>query len=325
MSSRLQIKLFLISLLVILLPTALGVTLDGFIRDLVEWTNWQNTTYALFAALLIGYYFLFLYVLKKAPSIMGSKVTTTRQEALTSKKIVIMGFSPEKKSGSVLEMTVTDILSRATRLGWDKYCSPTKAYKDNYLSAFKEQDEKNIPRDAWQQNLRALWPHRDTLEAVLILAPTDESVKESPTDGGVMISEISAISSIIQQMCKSTCKTQPVFVGVVPLHRSSAMPYFRSDKAGGGHSRPRDYEDYDYCYSGLKRGVDFCKKTGLNGKKYVESDIAIDITAGLKIFSIAGAIITLNSDVVFQYVSTITGDVIQYDTTVEFDPGPWSG
>lgn len=48
--------------------------------------------------------------------------------------------------------------------------------------------------------------------------------------------------------------------------------------------------------------------TSYKGKGYREDDIVVDVTGGQKTASIAGAIVTLNSGIQFQYVSTVDPD-----------------
>jgi hypothetical protein len=50
----------------------------------------------------------------------------------------------------------------------------------------------------------------------------------------------------------------------------------------------------------LQEAVSVCEKEG-----YDEDDIIIDVTGGFKTASIAGAMVTLNRHVCFQYVGTV--------------------
>jgi hypothetical protein len=49
------------------------------------------------------------------------------------------------------------------------------------------------------------------------------------------------------------------------------------------------------------------------GRRLREQDIMIDVTGGYKPTSIAGAVMTLTSNVTFQYVHTGRGNVREYD------------
>jgi hypothetical protein len=94
--------------------------------------------------------------------------------------------------------------------------------------------------------------------------------------------------------------------------------YLAPNVPEGGNRQ--DYEDYNYVYNGLARALEQATEEipGLE-----RSQICIDVTAGQKIFSIAGGVLTLNSkDMVFSYVTTqppeTAGEVRYYDAEIVF-------
>jgi hypothetical protein len=86
--------------------------------------------------------------------------------------------------------------------------------------------------------------------------------------------------------------------------------YFLKDKDNiVAYQKPVDFEDLNE----LNRTINSVAKE-LLARGYSEEDIIIDVTGGQKTTSIAGAMITLSSNITFQYVQT--GDdnkVLQYD------------
>ena len=66
------------------------------------------------------------------------------------------------------------------------------------------------------------------------------------------------------------------------------------------HDRAVDFENFDMLVKALEKAILLLKKHDLS-----ERDIVIDVTGGHKTTSIAGAMITINSVVTFQYVQTL--------------------
>ncbi|MDB4948551.1 MAG: hypothetical protein JWM27_1200 [Gemmatimonadetes bacterium] len=54
-------------------------------------------------------------------------------------------------------------------------------------------------------------------------------------------------------------------------------------------------------------------QTGRGGRRLRPQDVILDVTGGLKPTSIAGAVVTINCGVNFQYVHTTDGRVLEYD------------
>ena len=130
----------------------------------------------------------------------------------------------------------------------------------------KDIAELNKIRWNWQQILRGLSPHRSSLEHVYLVG--------SKGDNGSF-----------KDLDKATN-----FIG----------KYFKNIRIAK-HDRAIDFENFDVLVKALERAILLLKK-----HDFTEKDIVIDVTGGQKTTSIAGAMITINSVVTFQYVQTST-------------------
>ncbi|GIU72542.1 MAG: hypothetical protein KatS3mg003_2026 [Candidatus Nitrosocaldaceae archaeon] len=117
----------------------------------------------------------------------------------------------------------------------------------------------------WQQLLRALQPHKDSLEYIYLIASYSKNGKNS-------IDSVNDAKMLIQT-------------------------YFNNIIIDS-NEKGIDFNDYESIITHLDIVIDELKK------RYNEQDIVIDITGGTKIASIAGASATLNKKVTFQYVDT---------------------
>ncbi|MCB1971979.1 MAG: hypothetical protein KDG54_16370, partial [Geminicoccaceae bacterium] len=70
-------------------------------------------------------------------------------------------------------------------------------------------------------------------------------------------------------------------------------------------------EDYEMLSSAIREAISLARRLGAD-----EHDIVIDATAGLKIFSIAAAIATVNRNLVFTYVNN-KGVVRAFDASMQ--------
>lgn len=79
------------------------------------------------------------------------------------------------------------------------------------------------------------------------------------------------------------------------------------------HPAPVDFENFDELCVAIRAGVEFLSRSvGLD-----ESEVIVDVTGGPKTASIAGAVVTLDGSVAFQYVETNPPhDVIEYDLVI---------
>lgn len=134
----------------------------------------------------------------------------------------------------------------------------------------------NKVRWNWQQLLRALQPHTvfPQLKRVYLIG--------SPGPGG---------SFAHLQLCQTLLDSYVPAAEVVQV------------------TEPIDFEDFNALVQGMRRIIRQEKDQGRH-----EHDIIIDVTGGVKTASIAGASITFNSQVKFQYVQTFSPyDVYAYD------------
>lgn len=79
-----------------------------------------------------------------------------------------------------------------------------------------------------------------------------------------------------------------------------------------------DYEDFRYVTMGIDRGLEMIAKDHKISIEEAEAGTVIDVTAGLKTFSIAAAITSLNRNLLFVYAGTHenTGRVLGYDVSI---------
>jgi hypothetical protein len=131
-----------------------------------------------------------------------------------------------------------------------------------------------ISRWNWQQLLRGLRLHRSDLKHVFLIGSKDDSRGRPGSQNS------------IQQAIKLL---KWYFPDVIVTGTETATAV--------------DFEDFRVLTRFMNGVIALYK-----GKGYREDDIVVDVTGGQKTASIAGAIVTLNSGVQFQYVSTVDPD-----------------
>ena len=133
----------------------------------------------------------------------------------------------------------------------------------------------------WQQLLRGILPHKDTLEYVYLVGSQQSGTMEGSHG------YIDFASGLIRRYCPSTVVLK--------------------------EENPVNFEDLkELSRAILKALKDFKNQYGKD-----EDDIIIDVTSGQKTTSIAGAVVTLNSQITFQYVQTNEPHkVIAYDVVI---------
>ncbi len=133
----------------------------------------------------------------------------------------------------------------------------------------------------WQQLLRGLEPHQSSLNNVYLIGSKDSGrIKGS-------FSFLDQASSLISQYFPS-----------VSIQKTNS---------------PVDFEDFNMLVKNINKTIQKFKEKGAS-----EKDIIIDVTGGQKTTSIAGAVVTLNSQVTFQYVETNKPyDVWAYDVFIQ--------
>lgn len=149
-------------------------------------------------------------------------------------------------------------------------------------------------RLTWQQNARAIAHHLSELRVVYML-PSKETIDNFDD---------------FRAFC-CTLFGRDLDIRRVTDEQGEA---WRDRNVGAEHER--SYENYNYIYGGMSRAIGQIKEAFHD---ISDRDICIDVTAGQKIFSIAGGVITLNRKMYFGYVTTgaagvnIGGDVRIYD------------
>jgi hypothetical protein len=134
----------------------------------------------------------------------------------------------------------------------------------------------------WQQLLRALQPHADTLEHVYLIGSADAGGQ----DGSHRFLDDA--------------------VRLIRLY----FPEGRRLRSVSHGDEPVDFDDVRRLMRAMRHGIDVLT----DGTGLAEEDVVIDVTGGMKPTSIAGAVMTLNGAVTFQYVHTSRGDEVwEYD------------
>ncbi|HEX7241942.1 MAG TPA: hypothetical protein VF263_16790, partial [Longimicrobiaceae bacterium] len=142
-------------------------------------------------------------------------------------------------------------------------------------------------RWSWQQFLRALRPHQETLKHVYLIGSRDIPGPPGGPDSPGSYASLADAERLIRAY---------VPPGAV-IHRVRCAVDFQS------------LRELQECVAGA---VSLLLAQGLR-----KEDVLVDVTGGQKTASIAGALITLNSNVTFQYVQTNWPfDTLEYDLEI---------
>lgn len=130
----------------------------------------------------------------------------------------------------------------------------------------------------WQQILRGIEPHQNRLKYLYLIGS-----KES-------FNYLDKAGALIKQYC-------------------SNINVFKANE-------PVEFEELEKLTKVIYSAISILKD--VKDERLGDDDIIIDITGGQKVSSIAGAVVTLNSSVRFQYVQTDKFfEVISYDMTIQ--------
>ncbi len=151
----------------------------------------------------------------------------------------------------------------------------------------------------WQQNLRAAYHHRTKLKEILVLLPNED------------LKLFGAFKAFMEGMFKKGGYEITVSI----IKDRDGRPFVMRGRSF--EFDPPNYEDYDYVYEGLRRGLDMVRESHDITIDMMSENTIVDTTPGIKIFSIAAAILTLNMDLKFSYV-TNSGDLRFYDASLRF-------
>ncbi|MFA7061722.1 MAG: hypothetical protein WC156_13005 [Pedobacter sp.] len=140
-------------------------------------------------------------------------------------------------------------------------------------------DKLNGEKLNWQQLLRCLLPHTHSLDALFVIGSKDAEEFDTKTNKKTTrYGSFVAIDSV-QRIVNQYCTRNPKLL--------------RFDT-------PVDFEDFTNLQAAIIEGLNLMRRDyGIE-----EEDIIIDVTGGQKTTSIAGAAVTLNRRVAFQYVQT---------------------
>lgn len=279
----------------------------------------SNARFLLAFLILFGIFTWALFVVTKtAGSILGVDVQTLNSQDQEALPFLVMGYSPignpqtdyadakEKRDALVEELVAleSNILASNTA---------------DFLAACERNGREPVPFNSWQQNLRSAWFHRKNLQCIYVLNPS--------------VDQFDLLKSYLSKAFENQ-QTQPQILKIsqTTLTDSTASAFQLIDQSG--RSIAPNYENYDYVYYGLNQALlqirqnrvnlDDYNSAGTNFNKLsvpahrdarFDELTCIDITAGQKIFSIAGAVLTLNRPLKFSYVNT-TGILRFFNTNL---------
>lgn len=152
--------------------------------------------------------------------------------------------------------------------------------------------------DSWQQNVRVIHAlaRAGPLKAVYVINPSHDQFAEFRAMLAHFFPELD----------------------VRLVTRKGRDKPFTVTHGPAGAAQP-DYEDFNYVIGAVRRALDMIREaTGLS-RRDLEDKVAIDITPGYKIFSVAGAIVSLNSGILAIYASTFGEREMQvkaYDASI---------
>lgn len=238
----------------------------------------------LFFFLFPAFAFITDFTLRRAGHVLGSNVKMSLPENEKPRKYLLTGYSPRNHVDAEAAVEI------AKKLPFETIALPCDEYKEG---------EHGI-LGAWQQNARTLFHHRKTIQRIYIIRPdkNDAQFKQFKT---------------FLLECLKSVKRDNVKIIEIHHYRDESRQFTMVGRTG--EEEAPSYEDYDYVYEGLRFGLEMIKKTV--DENVVERDICVDITPGLKPYSIAAAILTLNRKLQFSYV-TMSGHLKFYDADISF-------
>jgi hypothetical protein len=168
---------------------------------------------------------------------------------------------------------------------------------DDDLKALVELKERGLPPWPWEMPLRALRPHRRTLESMTLVC-SPKSIRQAPA----FANRVKHYPEFEKLKVDVWCEHDDV--------RSLATPAAAVDRTGFS------FNDVNTLSSAL---VDLLKY--LRFKERIKPrDIMIDYTGGQKPASVVAAAVTLRGELRAQYVDTETLDPLEYDLVTNPEP-----
>jgi len=201
-----------------------------------------------------------------------------RSERVRRARVSIQGLSDLAGEGGRFRETNRAKLKQARAIALDLLCLSEEQQRAAKLDEPKRSALNALDRFPWQQNIRALAPHLGKLDHVVVITSERSDA------------EFDEFAAFVRSQCSQA---------------GHAVQVHRATRAGV------DYEDYEMLSSAIREAISLARRLGAD-----EHDIVIDATAGLKIFSIAAAIATVNRNLVFTYVNN-KGVVRAFDASMQ--------
>lgn len=244
---------------IILSHFAAGAIEGSFI---IKWYFWPWLNYPLTVISLLSLFLLsFLWFYENRSTFQSIQVLDT--SFITPHRCLILLVSgPNKPPPDTFPWTLSDDKNNQATIG---ATTPSLLLND-----IKELNK--IVYWNWQQILRGLYPHRESLEKVILIGSTDDSQK-----GRGSYKYLGQAKMLIDRYFPN--------MDIKPLKKAI------------------DFEDFHSLISCIRKEIEKLKD------KFSEDDIIIDVTGGQKTTSIAAASVTMvNHKLKFQYVKTNPGD-----------------
>lgn len=259
--------------------------------------NWPVSPWSWLVSALLCSVVFFLLVLWQSPRI--NRLAHARARRLSASEIadrrfLICGYSPMLKD-------------------WQ---GAVKNFKTEFNTIEKALIGKPVGSFPWQQNLRVIWDLNSRLEgglkAVYVLLPAFDGNEEAGVTDTETLKQFEAFQKFIEEYV-AALKGKVHCVSAV----DNKMAFAKPNPVDGKLSRY--YEFYDYVQSGIDRALELISQEHRLQKHQNEEQTVLDITAGQKVFSVAGAIQTLNRRLVFAYAGQgplETGKISYFDADV---------
>lgn len=285
-----------------------------FVDTIFDLKNYILLFIIFLISIFLAIFFIWL-LSKKAVRIFGMDVKTLKAENQKGLTFLLMGYSPLNTKSVPDPLTLTKLQDELRKLGVDNVVKSAEEYKK-----ICDKKERLALWNPWQQNLRSAWHHSKagTLKAIYVLDRYNEQAKTK--DEFIELKEY--LQEALSEKVKIIRISQP---------EDDNKPFIALERSGT--VIPSNYENYDYVYEGLRRGLEMIRKhediDGMIAKfkkkwesddDFIDSMTCIDATAGQKTFSIAAAAITLNRKLSYSYV-TNDGELRFYDTNLRLGSG----
>lgn len=307
---RKRILIFLFALSAALVAGIAQLAFGKLVEISMKSAGWEENFLAWWIPFLISVivlFALFWIAAEKAGRIIGARVTYAVDPPPA--KWLITGYSTLTGENPVarIEADLETMIAGGKR-------SMFSLNKQDFETAWRElvagrQDPlpEKPPFWSWQQSVRAAACHGASLERILVL---DRDLPDPKVSGPQHSGTFEEFRVWLHDALKEACPNLKLDEIRIITMRDGATPFAVADHRGG---RPRDYEDFEYVDTGLRRGLDM-----LFGKAPPDERVCIDVTPGQKVFSIVAGAITFNEKCRFSYVAG-DGRVNFYDAKLDFD------